>query len=62
MKITTYDEYKNTKCPFGKYKGKTLNNIPIDYIKWVVMNHSDRGIATMFSIELMRRETQYRKK
>lgn len=61
MKIIRYDEYQNTKCPFGKYKGRTLNNISTDYIKWIVMNHTDPGIATMFSVELMRRETKYRK-
>jgi uncharacterized protein (DUF3820 family) len=61
MKINRYDEYKNTKIRFGKYIGKTLNNIPTDYIKWVIINHADQGIQTMFAVELLRRERNQKK-
>jgi uncharacterized protein (DUF3820 family) len=42
--------------PWGKYKGYFLKDIPTDYLKWAVMNWSDKGIAEMFATELQRRE------
>ena len=47
--------FSYTRCPFGKYKGRFLKEIPDDYVKWAVMNHTDRGICEMFSHELQRR-------
>ena len=57
----TYSDFKDTKIPFGKYKGQTLKNIPTDYLEWVVMNHNDRGICEMVAIELQRRKPGLRK-
>jgi uncharacterized protein (DUF3820 family) len=57
----TYQDFKETKIPFGKYKGQTLKNIPQNYLEWVVMNHSDRGICEMCSVELQRRNISWRK-
>jgi uncharacterized protein (DUF3820 family) len=50
-----YKEYAYTKMPWGKHKGKFLKDIPEDYLKWAVANWSDRGVAEMFKIELLRR-------
>ena len=50
-----YNEYEYTKLPFGKYKGIFMKDIPDSYIKWAVMNISDRASAEMFKIELLRR-------
>lgn len=55
-----YNEYAYTKMPFGKYKGRYLKDIPEDYIKWAVMNISDRASAEMFKIELLRRDKKLR--
>jgi uncharacterized protein (DUF3820 family) len=56
-----YKEYEFTKIRFGKYKGKTMCNVPTDYLIWAIKNISDQGIATMFSVELMRRDKSFRR-
>jgi uncharacterized protein (DUF3820 family) len=56
-----YTDFKETKVPFGKYKGKQLQNVPESYLKWVILNHSDRGICEMFSVELQRRKPNMRR-
>ena len=57
----TYSDFKDTSIPFGKYKGQSLKNIPQDYLEWVVLNHTDRGICEMCSVELQRRNISWRK-
>lgn len=57
-----YKEYAYTKMPWGKYKGRFLKDVPDDYIKWAIMNWTDRGVAEMFKIELLRRDTGLRQK
>jgi len=56
-----YYQYSHTKMPFGKYRGWFLKDIPIEYIKWAVINIKDRASAEMFSFELQRREPKLRK-
>ena len=56
-----YNEYAYTKMPWGKYKGIFIKDIPVDYLKWAVMNWSDRGVAEMFKIELLRRTPSLRR-
>jgi len=56
-----YNVYAYTKMPFGKHKGKYLKNIPDDYIRWCVLNVTDRASAEMFSLELQRRYPKLRK-
>lgn len=56
----TYTEYEYTKIPFGKYKGKYLREVPIEYVKWATKNIEDRGTATMFATELQRRLREFR--
>lgn len=51
-----YQEYAYTRMPWGRYKGFYLKNIPENYLKWASTNWQDQGIATMFKIELKRRE------
>jgi len=58
---TLYYEYKFARMPFGKFKGYYLKDIPDDYIKWAVMNITDRAQAEMFAIELQRRNPRLRK-
>jgi uncharacterized protein (DUF3820 family) len=58
---TWYNEYAHTRMPFGKFKGYYLKDIPDDYIKWAVMNITDRAQAEMFAIELQRRNPRLRK-
>ena len=56
-----YTEYRLTKMPWGKYKGYYIKDIPTDYVKWCILNYDDRGMATMMSTELQRREPKLRK-
>jgi uncharacterized protein (DUF3820 family) len=56
-----YNEYAYTKMPWGKYKGIFIKDIPDDYLKWAVLNWTDRGIAEMFKVELLRRSPALRK-
>lgn len=53
-----YKEYAYTRMPWGKFKGVYLKDIPDDYLKWASINWNDRAVATMFRIELARREIQ----
>jgi uncharacterized protein (DUF3820 family) len=55
-----YKEYELTKMTFGKYKGFFIKDIPEPYLKWAVMNLTDRGLATMFATELQRRNPKLR--
>lgn len=56
-----YTEYMHTKMPFGKHKGVYIKDIPDAYIKWAVLNISDKASAEMFKIELLRRDKALRK-
>jgi uncharacterized protein (DUF3820 family) len=47
--------------PFGKYRGFFIKDIPESYVKWAVINLTDRGLATMFAIELQRRYPRLRR-
>jgi uncharacterized protein (DUF3820 family) len=56
-----YKEYEFTRMPYGKYKGFFLKDLPEDYLKWAVMNFNDQGMATMFAVELQRRNPKLRR-
>lgn len=56
-----YKQYEYTKMPWGKYRGYYVKDIPTDYVKWAVLNYTDRGMAEMMSLELQRREPKLRK-
>lgn len=55
-----YNVYAYTRMPFGKYRGRYLKNIPDEYIRWAVVNITDRATADMFSLELQRRYPKLR--
>ena len=50
------NEYQFTKMPWGKYKGRYLSELPDDYIKWCILNWSDRATVVMFVSEAQRRK------
>jgi len=56
-----YQEYQLTKMPYGKYKGFFLKDLPENYLRWCVINWRDRGMATMFAVELQRRNPKLRR-
>lgn len=49
-------EYKYTKMPWGKHKGKYISELPDDYIKWWLKNVNDLALAEMFIAEAQRRK------
>lgn len=53
-----YKEYAYTIMPWGKFKGVYLKDIPESYLKWAAINWKDRATATMFRIELSRRNVK----
>jgi hypothetical protein len=56
-----YQEYATTRMPFGRYRGYFIKDVPEDYLKWAVMNIKDQARATMFAIELQRRNPKLRR-
>ena len=56
IKANSKNEYQFTRMPWGKYKGRYLSELPDDYIKWCVLNWSDRATVVMFVAEAQRRK------
>lgn len=50
------NEYQFTRMPWGKYKGRFISELPDDYIKWCVLNWSDKAAVHMFVAEAQRRK------
>jgi uncharacterized protein (DUF3820 family) len=54
------NEYTQYRMPWGRYRNVMIKDIPIDYIKWGIMNLKDE-FAEKFARELARRESKWRK-
>ena len=52
-------EYTQRRMPFGRYVNQQIRDLPIDYIKWGIMNLPLEW-AEQFSRELQRREPKWR--
>lgn len=59
--MAKYNEYQHTKMIWGKYKGYFIKDIPEDYLKWAIINFTDKGMAEMMATELQRRNPKLRK-
>lgn len=46
----------DTIMPYGVHKGKTMNDIPSDYLKWVAENFDDEDICCAADEEYQSRE------
>jgi len=40
------------QLPFGKFKGRTIEDVPSDYLKWLRDNSSDEDILEACEAEL----------
>ena len=54
------NEYTQRRITFGQYAGTMVKDIPIDYIKWGVLNFNGAW-AEMFARELQRRDKSLKK-
>jgi uncharacterized protein (DUF3820 family) len=54
------NEYTQRRLTFGMWAGKMIKEVPIEYIKWGILNFKDGAWAEMFARELQRRQPKYR--
>lgn len=50
MKEITMEDAKNYKLSFGKYKGKVINELPENYVDWLVGNSKDENLLKMIEM------------
>ena len=53
-------EYTERRITFGMHTGRMIKDIPIDYIKWGILNLNEQW-ASYFARELQRRDPKYKK-
>jgi hypothetical protein len=54
--------YGYTRMTFGRYRGRLLRNLPLDYIEWGKKNITDRDVRTALANELVSRKSQKKNK
>ena len=54
------NEYTQRRLTFGKHIGVQIKDLPIDYIKWAIVNFNNQEWAEMFARELQRRQPKFR--
>ena len=53
-------EYTHRRMPFGKYANWFIKDLPIDYLKWAILNLSDKYWLDWLCRELQRRDASYK--
>lgn len=53
------NEYKQRRITFGKYVGLQIKDLPMDYIKWGILNLNNTW-AEMFARELQTRDRKFK--
>ena len=48
-------EYRQRKMPWGKYVNKKIEDLPLDYLKWAVINFEAGELRDYLTRELRRR-------
>lgn len=49
----------NLKITFGKYRGYCVKDVPVDYLKWILLNHDNNNFCEIIKDELLRREPKW---
>lgn len=52
--------YADDVLDFGRYEGTKLRDVPTSYLKWFIVNGTDRFLAEVFALELGRRDKSFR--
>ena len=52
--------YADDVLGFGRYEGTKLRDVPLSYLKWFIVNGTDRFLAEVFALELGRRDKSFR--
>lgn len=56
MPASSSNDFSSVVVPFGKHAGKTMEEIPSDYLLWLAENARDDSIATAADQEWQWRE------
>jgi hypothetical protein len=55
-----YSLFSDEKMTFGRYRGTKIKDLPLSYLKWLIVTVNDRVSAEKFALELGRREKYFR--
>lgn len=55
-----YREFADEILNFGRFRGTKLRDVPLSYLKWLVINVSDDYLAEKSALELARRDSAFR--
>jgi hypothetical protein len=54
------NEYKQRRITWGKHVNWMIKDLPIDYLKWLIVNTQDIQWAEWFARELKSRDPMYK--
>ena len=60
MMSKLHNIYVDDVLGFGRYEGTKLRDVPLSYLKWFIVNGTDRYLAEIFALELGRRDKSFR--
>jgi hypothetical protein len=55
-----YSLFSDEQMTFGKHRGTKIKDLPLPYLKWLIVTVRDRVAAEKFALELGRREKSFR--
>jgi hypothetical protein len=66
--MTTINQYNQketdprySRMIWGKYRGYFIKDVPLDYLRWAVLNYTDQAMARFLADELVRRDPTLKK-
>ncbi|PUE31695.1 putative quorum-sensing-regulated virulence factor [Limnohabitans sp. Jir72] len=55
-----YSLFSDEKMTFGQHRGTKIQDLPLSYLKWLIVTVKDSVSAEKFALELGRREKSFR--